>query len=145
MSNKLSAFLKTARESDGYWIEKAKLGFAMALERWRKTKGLNNSELAQKIDVSPAYITKVFRGDCNFTIETMVKLARACDGQLSIQIVSPSVDAKTWLSKTAESRQPILLTSAATGLMKSLKALGLVSLIDRIQRAFGRLMIGSLD
>lgn len=105
MSSKLKAFLNTARQSDGYWIEKAKLGFAIALERWRKAKGLNNSELAQKVGVSPAYMTKVFRGDCNFTIETMVKLARACDGQLSIQIVSPSVDAKTWLSKvTTEDR-----------------------------------------
>ncbi len=104
MSSKLKAFLNTARQSDGYWIEKAKLGFAIALERWRKAKGLNNSELAQKVGVSPAYMTKVFRGDCNFTIETMVKLARACDGQLNIQIVSPAVDAKTWLIKSAERR-----------------------------------------
>lgn len=104
LSKKLLAFIDEAKRSDSYWVEKAKLGFAMSLERWRRLSGLSNKELAEKIDTSPAYITKVFRGDTNFTIETMVKLARACGGRLDIQIVDAGVSARTWASVA---RQPV--------------------------------------
>lgn len=93
----LREFIAKARESDAYWVERAKNGFALALERWRRAKGLSNTELAGKIGTTPAYITKVFRGDTNFTIETMVKLARACGGELNIQIEEPRA-AQRWLN-----------------------------------------------
>lgn len=97
LSKSLKAFLDKAKQSDAYWVEKAKLSFALALERWRRQSGLTNKQLAEKIDSSPAYITKVFRGDTNFTIETMVKLARACNGQLDIRIIEET-DASRWAS-----------------------------------------------
>lgn len=104
LSKRLRAFIDDAKKSDGYWVQNAKLGFALSLERWRRNKGLSNSDLAEKVGSSPAYMTKVFRGDTNFTIETMVKLARACGGQLDIQIVEPAVSSKTWAEMV---RQPI--------------------------------------
>jgi transcriptional regulator with XRE-family HTH domain len=36
---------------------------------------------------SAAYISKVFRGDNNLTIESMVKLARATGGQLDARFL----------------------------------------------------------
>ncbi len=96
LSKSLAAFVNKAKRSDAYWVEKAKLNFSLALERWRRASGLSNKQLAEKIDTSPAYITKVFRGDTNFTIETMVKLARACNGQLDIRIVDEAIDASRW-------------------------------------------------
>lgn len=75
-----------AKLRDSYWIEKAKLDFSIALNQFFERSGKTQKELANKLNTSPAYITKVFRGDANFTIETMVKLARAVDGQLHIDI-----------------------------------------------------------
>lgn len=85
-SKKLAAWIEEGRKSDNFWIEETKLDFALALEKQLKVSGLNYSALAKKIGTSPAYITKVFRGDSNLTIESMVKLTRATGGRLNILI-----------------------------------------------------------
>jgi transcriptional regulator with XRE-family HTH domain len=84
--------LADAKLQDEYWVEKAKLHFSIELNRFFKQSGLAKKDLADKIKTSPAYITKVFRGDANFTIETMVKLARAVDGELQIRIEPKQAD-----------------------------------------------------
>lgn len=81
--------LTDAKQRDGFWVEKAKLDFSVALNRLFEKSGMSQKELAEKLNTSPAYITKVFRGDANFTIETMTKLARAVDGQLHLNITEP--------------------------------------------------------
>ncbi|MHB1099533.1 MAG: helix-turn-helix domain-containing protein [Burkholderiales bacterium] len=73
--------LKEARASDSYWVETAKLDFALEFTRHMKEQGVSKSEMAKRLKTSPAYITKLLRGDANLTIESMVKAARAlnCD------------------------------------------------------------------
>lgn len=95
-SKKLKSFIDEAKLGDTYWVEKAKLDFAMNLETQRKFAGMNYSELAKKIKSSAAYITKIFRGDSNMTIESMVKLTRATGGRLNIEIVNESISTKQW-------------------------------------------------
>lgn len=81
--------LNNAKEQDSYWVERAKINYSIAFNRFFEKKGITQSELAKSIGTSSAYITKVFRGDTNFTIETMVKLARSVDGELHIDIITP--------------------------------------------------------
>ena len=95
-SKALQEFADRARERDSYWFERAKLSFAIDLEKRRRAAGLNYAALAKKIGSSPAYISKVFRGDTNLTIESMVKLTRATGGQLAIVVSDERVDAKQW-------------------------------------------------
>src|SRR5437879_3337784 len=73
----LEQFLADAKTRDSYWVERAKLEFSISLERERKKAGLSYADIARKLEKSPAYISKVFRGDTNLTIESLVKLARA--------------------------------------------------------------------
>ena len=40
---------------------------------------MNQSELARRMKVSRPYITKVMRGDVNFTFATAVRFARALE------------------------------------------------------------------
>jgi len=87
--------INKAKKSDSYWVEQAKLQYSVAFNRLFTNKGVSQQELAANIGTSPAYITKVFRGDSNFTIETMVKLARAVDGELQINITHPT-DKNAW-------------------------------------------------
>ena len=47
---------------------------------------MSKADLAKKISSSPAYITKVLRGDSNLTIESLVKLSDAIDADLEINI-----------------------------------------------------------
>lgn len=86
-------FLREAKQRDSYWIEKTKADFAVAIDRILAKTGVNQRELAAKLGTSPAYITKVLRGNSNLTIESMVKLARAVGGNLSIQVDHPALHA----------------------------------------------------
>jgi len=96
ISSKIKAFLEKAALSDSYWANKAKLGFAVSLEERRKSAGLSYKDMAVKLESSPAYMTKVFRGDANLTIESMVKLARATGGQLRLEIVDADSAVQPW-------------------------------------------------
>lgn len=80
------SFLQDAKKRDSYWIEKVILEFTSELHKLMLENGTTKKELANAIGTSPAYITKVFRGNANFTIESMVKLTRALDGKLSIHV-----------------------------------------------------------
>jgi transcriptional regulator with XRE-family HTH domain len=86
MSKRLRAMLDQARTTDSYWVEHAKLAFGIALDRQRRRADLSGKDIAQRIGSSQPYVSKVFRGDSNFTIETMVKLARATGGELKLDI-----------------------------------------------------------
>jgi transcriptional regulator with XRE-family HTH domain len=57
--------------------------------------------IAEKLGTSAAYVSKVFRGDENFTIESMVKLARSTDSRVSIQIVNEKFDAQRWVNRVS--------------------------------------------
>lgn len=100
ISKAFRGFLEDAKTRDLYWIEKAKLDFAVDLDSHRKAAGMTYKAIAEKIGTSAAYITKVFRGDTNMTIETMVKLARSTGGELDIRIVNHAA-AKQWGSMVA--------------------------------------------
>jgi transcriptional regulator with XRE-family HTH domain len=96
LNKNLQQFIESAQQDDAYWVEQAKIDFALALDQHRKRQNMTLGELAQKLGTSPAYITKVFRGDCNFTIETMVKLASATGTQLDIQLKATPTASKLW-------------------------------------------------
>lgn len=95
MSKKtIEQFLSDAKNRDSYWLERTKLDFSLALERERRHVGLSYADLAKRLGTSPAYISKVFRGDTNLTIESMVKLVRAVGGKLHIEIASQDHSAR---------------------------------------------------
>lgn len=78
--------IEEAKQHDSYWAGKTIQDFTEDLYRLMEERGVTKSELARLLDSSPAYITKVLRGDTNFTIDSMVRLVRALDGQLCIHV-----------------------------------------------------------
>jgi transcriptional regulator with XRE-family HTH domain len=70
------------------------------MEKRRKNAGLSYADLAKKIGTSAAYITKVFRGDANLTIESMVKLSRATGGKVDLRIIDENIvaDPSIWFA-----------------------------------------------
>lgn len=96
LSKSLEEFVGKTKESDLYWVEAAKLDFALELEDQRKRKGISYADVARGIASSAAYITKVFRGESNLTIESMVKLARATGGELRISIHPRAQNVRSW-------------------------------------------------
>lgn len=85
-SKTFTQLLAEARRRDTYWAERAKLDFVVALNRLMERRGVSRTAFAKRLGSSAAYITKVMKGDVNFTIESMVKLTRALDGSLDLQV-----------------------------------------------------------
>lgn len=84
--NALKKLKQKIHSSEAYWFESAKLEFVRILNQRARRMGMKNKDLAAQIDSSPAYISKVMRGDENLTIESMVKLVRATGGHLHFHI-----------------------------------------------------------
>jgi transcriptional regulator with XRE-family HTH domain len=114
MNKQLAAYLSKRKESDSYWVEKTKMDFAFTLEKRRKSLSLSYSALAEKLGTSGAYITKIFRGDANLTIESMAKLAKATGGYLDVKIVDNQVRNQPilWMT-TFNNRKAVNVTSTA--------------------------------
>lgn len=87
---------KAAEEQDDFWAELAILEFTGQLSRLMQEKNISKVKLAQLLGTSPAYVTKVFRGDANFTMRSMVKLARALGGRFvpSVTAIAPPAPAE---------------------------------------------------
>ncbi|MHB8368649.1 MAG: helix-turn-helix domain-containing protein [Leptospirales bacterium] len=68
---------KEAQKDPAYWTAKVTHSFAISINNMMVEKNITKTDLAKKIGVSKAYITKVLRGEANFTVETMVKFSMA--------------------------------------------------------------------
>lgn len=126
LSATLQQFAEEAKRSETYWVEKAKLSFALSLESQRTSSKMTYAAVAKKIGTSAAYITKVFRGDTNVTIETMVKLARATGGELQVEVVDCSAGAACWTLNNTGRRY----TKSNTDTMKAWRHLPLLQVDD---------------
>src|SRR5690606_19451466 len=69
-----------AEKDPAYWSERAILRvseeIALAMERAR----VSRSALARRLGTSPAYVTKILRGNANFTVDSLARIAQALGG-----------------------------------------------------------------
>jgi transcriptional regulator with XRE-family HTH domain len=79
-SERFDAFLERAQGTDAYWTEKAILEYTEELIAQMELKNMSRSELAEQLGgKKPAFVTKLLRGNNNFTFDTACRLARALD------------------------------------------------------------------
>ncbi len=116
ISKALKSLLQDVVKDDAYWVERAKFDFATGLEKQRRSAGLSYKDVAERIKSSAAYISKVFRGDTNLTIESMVKLARASGGCLEVRIVSEADVVHSWTPSAIQkqSKRPLIAEASDT-------------------------------
>lgn len=84
------------RKTRSYCQEQAKLEFVGGITRLMNAKGINNAILAERMETSPAYVTKALRGDANFTIDSMVKITHALGGRIHIHVADSEASVR-WL------------------------------------------------
>lgn len=90
--------LSAIKQTHNYRVERTKIEFVRGISRLMRLKGITNTELAQKVETSNAYITKALRGDCNFTIDSMVKLAHGVGANIHIHVADTAASVR-WLEK----------------------------------------------
>ncbi len=85
-SKSFARLLSDAKQRDSYWVARAIAAFTEELHHLAEQQQISRAELARLLGTSPAYITKIFRGNVNFTVDTMVRLAHALGGQLHLHV-----------------------------------------------------------
>lgn len=83
-------------ESDSYYEQEAILDFSIELHALMVKRNLTKKDIAQRLGVSPAYVTKVFKGEANFTIGSMVRLAKSLNGKLQLHVVPEEEGVGLW-------------------------------------------------
>jgi transcriptional regulator with XRE-family HTH domain len=96
MTKKSFGKLYADREvTPAYHSQELAVTFLSELTAAMKAQGINNAELARRISASPAYITKVFRGPSNLSVESIAKLAMALGCKANLHLKAPPV-AHVW-------------------------------------------------
>lgn len=94
-SRSFASLFDSLRETDEYWTERAIHEFTEELARWMKIRQLTQVEFARRVGTSQPYITKVLRGNANFTLASMVKLARSLGVEFRSHL-APAGSYTTW-------------------------------------------------
>ncbi len=93
---KFEELWKEVKADKGFEVERNILDFTTSLYQLMKKRNFSKKELADRLDTSQAYITKIFKGDANFTIATMTKLVNALDGKLHITVTPREEKVQQW-------------------------------------------------
>ena len=93
------------------WPSLALLEFTVALARIMKASGdIKQKDLAEKLGVSPPYISSVMAGNENLTVEQMSRLADAAGGSLHLTI-APKGTYIRWVEDTLEEPTAVISPS----------------------------------
>jgi transcriptional regulator with XRE-family HTH domain len=113
--SRLTEILAKARSSVVYLTESVILDFTYDIERFMESRKLSRADLAKKVGVSPAYITKVLRGEGNLTVKSVVSLADAVGAKVVLQLVDKEsvIEDIEWLSVGTAYRPQMIVTTAA--------------------------------
>jgi transcriptional regulator with XRE-family HTH domain len=89
--------------------ETSKMKFAFKITDFLKHNNMSNKHLADILDTSNAYVTKILRGDQNFSIESMHKIADAVNADLSFHLSHKGTNIQ-WLG-LHHNKKPIRIPS----------------------------------
>jgi plasmid maintenance system antidote protein VapI len=95
MTTSWSKLTEAAERKPASWAQLAWLQFTEELLALMTAQNVTRAELARRVGVSPAYITKVFRGTVNLTLETMSRLALAVGASVRLH-VAPTHQRTIW-------------------------------------------------
>lgn len=96
MDNSFKKLFSEIKEKLSYKKEKAKLEVTVELDALMKKRNVKKADLSRLLGKSNAYITKILRGESNFTIETMVEIADALDSEMVIHFTPKEENTVVW-------------------------------------------------
>lgn len=76
-----------AERHEDYHVAGSILEFNEEIVRVMERKGMSRTDLARELGTTPAQVTKLLRGQVRLTLTGMVRLARALDTKLRVQLV----------------------------------------------------------
>lgn len=85
VQERVDAIHRSLEQSTTYAVELVKARVSDIIYELLSEKRLTHAQLAQELNVSRPYVSKLLRGDVNFTIETLVRIARALGMHLDVE------------------------------------------------------------
>ena len=86
-NNSFERILASVKDSLEFRFESIVLDLTEQICKKMKDGNISRSQLAKKLNVSPAAVTKILRGSSNFTLKTLLSLANALDFGLHVRFV----------------------------------------------------------
>jgi transcriptional regulator with XRE-family HTH domain len=96
--------LDNAAASPGFMLEGLLWDFKERVATLLEERGLTRTELAERMGVSPAYVTKVLRGNRNVSLHTICKFAAALGQTAELRVCDPA--ARTPVASPRRTPQP---------------------------------------
>jgi len=59
----------------GYWLTKVQIQVFNLLNTYMEENNLTQKQVAEKLNVSPSYVSQILNGNFNFTISKLIELA----------------------------------------------------------------------
>jgi transcriptional regulator with XRE-family HTH domain len=107
MGNDLQTALEQLRRSETYDKESVRDEISEQIHRAMERGPVKPAELARRLGKSRAYVTKILQGNANFTIDSLVQIARAL-GYRYVPMFVPKeqweAEAEMHLTRRAEAR-----------------------------------------
>jgi len=90
VGSRFKKIFEEAQQHSAYWMEDLRLQFLEGISAIMESQGITQKELADRMGVSEAYISRVFNDNVekNFTLNTLVELSKAVNAEIKI-IVTP--------------------------------------------------------
>lgn len=86
-----------AEERPAYWLELGKLEFTEEMLARMKERGITKGQLAVRLQAAPAFVTRLVSGRNNFTLATMVRVARALECEFRCHL-QPAGTKAAWIN-----------------------------------------------
>lgn len=77
LGKKFDELVRQIKETERYDQEALRSDIADQIASLMKVQQVNNAELARRLNKSRAYVTKILQGNANFTLDSLVQIARA--------------------------------------------------------------------
>jgi len=78
-AERFNKLLDQSKQSPAFWTEKAIIEYTEEIVSQMAIQDISRTELARRLGKNPAFVTKLLRGNNNFTFDTVVRIARALE------------------------------------------------------------------
>jgi len=90
------ALLKEYEGDFDFRLERLVLDLTEQIAKAMHEKGMSRADLAHRLDVSPATVTRILRGNSDFKLRTLLAIADALRKELKIGFVEPRANRRRY-------------------------------------------------
>jgi len=88
VTERFADLFRKMEQTDAYHIDAMKVEISEQIYLAMERQGVSEAESARRLCKSRAYVTKALQGNTNFTIPSLIKIARALNRKVEVRLLS---------------------------------------------------------